>query len=248
MALGSSSLRYVDIVIQTVLAMNPRSVLDLGMGTGKYGILLREQHDLAQSHWGKHDWRLRLVGVEAYGPYVGTVQRAVYDDVVIADVRDYLASAEERFDVALALDVLEHFTPQGGRDFTKAVLEAADVMVVLTPRGFYRQDDHENTLERHLSWWPPKALKRLASSVGADVAVTRTSGASLAALSRTRAPALAVERKWREAAIGIRDALVPDAFWCRVRGKTGPMLEVAAGSAHGCNVGRRPARRRSSSR
>jgi hypothetical protein len=226
---GSSSLRHVRLITDTVLALAPRSVVDLGMGTGKYGFLLREQHDFARVHWGEEPWRLRLVGVEGYESYVTEVQRKVYDEVVVADVREFLARTDERFDVALALDVLEHFQPADGEACVAAALERAKHLVVLTPRGFYKQEGHDNTLERHLSWWPARALEATAARLGAHASVARSLGATVAVLSHDRAAPIATDRPVYETMIKARDRLVPDLWWSRIRGKAGPTVSLEAG-------------------
>jgi predicted TPR repeat methyltransferase len=47
----SRPLAVAPLIVQATLAVNPSRVLDLGMGTGKYGFLLREQRDLARGEW-----------------------------------------------------------------------------------------------------------------------------------------------------------------------------------------------------
>jgi hypothetical protein len=238
MAEGSSSLKHVRLIVDTVLGLSPRSVVDLGMGTGKYGFLLREQHDLAQVHWGEEPWRLRLVGVEGYAAYVTDLQRAVYDEVHVADARDVLAGTEDRFDVALALDVLEHFTPDDGERFLEAALGRAQHVVVLTPRGYYHQEGHENTLERHLSWWPEPALRGTAKRLGVQLATTHSMDGTIAVLSHGREAQLATDRPWRESLIRVRDRLVPELVWCRLRGKAGPMVAGECRLPRGSRRGR----------
>ena len=226
MAYGSSGVKNVPLITDTVLALSPRSVVDLGMGTGKYGYMLREQHDLALMHGGNEPWRLRLVGVEGYAEYVGDVQRLLYDEVVISDVRGYLAETEEHFDVALALDILEHFTPRDGEAFLGAALDHAKHVVVMTPRHYYRQDAHVNPLEHHRSWWPKRALTRAADHLGADATVIRRiGGTTIAVLSREReAEIIALNSDIRDVIIAARDRIVPEIWWSRFRGDTGPMV------------------------
>jgi hypothetical protein len=225
MAEGSSSLKHVRLIADTVLGLRPRSVVDLGMGTGKYGFLLREQHDLAVTHWGEEPWKLRLVGVEGYEPYVNDVARVVYDEVVVANANDFLAQeGGERFDVALALDVLEHFEPQDGERFLGAALKRADHVVVLTPRGFYKQEGHENTLERHLSWWPAQAIEAAGERLGAHTVCTRSQGATVAVLSKNAPATIVADNPVYETLIRARDRVVPDRVWSRLRGKSGPAV------------------------
>ena len=59
---------------------------------------------------------------------------------------------------------------------------------MLTPRGFYKQEGHENTLERHLSWWPAQAIEAAGKRLGAHTVCTRSQGATVAVLSK-KAPA-----------------------------------------------------------
>ena len=224
MAEGSSSLKHVRLITDTVLRLSPRSVVDLGMGTGKYGFLLREQHDLANNHWGTEPWRLRLVGVEGYEPYVTDLQRAVYDEIHVSDARAFLEGTDESFDVALALDVLEHFTPADGEAFLGAALARARHVVVLTPRGFYAQDGHANTLERHLSWWPGASLEGVASRLGVHASIGHSLDGTVAVLSHDGPVEIAGDRPWRETAIAVRDRVVPELVWCRLRGKSGPRV------------------------
>jgi SAM-dependent methyltransferase len=235
MAEGSSSLRHVRLITDTALALAPRSVVDLGMGTGKYGFLLREQHDLAKADlgWGEsRDWRLRLVGVEAFEQYVTDFQRLIYDEVIVSDARTYLARANgsqpEHFDVALALDVLEHFTPEDGEAFLAAALQRARHVVVLTPRDYYPQEAHENgnELERHLSWWPPSAIEATAKRLGVHATTAANREAVIAVLSNERPMQLAKDQPWYNAAIATRDALIPNMWWSRARHKTGPTVEI----------------------
>ena len=222
MALGSSSLRHVSPIIETVLALAPHSVVDLGMGTGKYGFLLREQHDMARVR--DEDWELRLVGVEGYGQYVGDLQRRIYDDVIVSDVRDYLAQTDERFDVALALDILEHFTPEDGEAFLGAALDRARHVVILTPIAYYTQDGHLNGLEHHKSWWPSRALQAAAERLGADASVIRrVNRTMIAVFSREREAEVIADGDMRLVMTAVRDR-VPEVWWSRLRGDAGPMV------------------------
>lgn len=55
-----------------VTIMDPRSVLDIGTGFGKYGILCREYLELWDGRQQYSDFKRRIDGVEAYSPYNST--------------------------------------------------------------------------------------------------------------------------------------------------------------------------------
>jgi hypothetical protein len=206
------------MIVESALALEPRSVLDLGMGTGKYGFLIRDQSDFA------HGTRtVRIVGVEGYSDYVGDHQRAVYDEIVVGDVNAYLSTTSERFDVALALDIIEHFEPAEAVDFVRKALDVSRFVFVSSPRVYYPQDDHENVLEWHRSWWPRPALRTLARCLDAKIAERRDWASIVVVLSRGEQPRLA---SYRAAAIRswLTTNLLPEILYSRARGRSGPML------------------------
>jgi hypothetical protein len=216
----SGPLIGVRLIVNSTLAVGPRSIVDLGMGTGKYGFLLREQHDLAEPSAN----RLRLVGVEGWPAYIGDHQRAIYDEIVTADVTEYVKGRQpDEFDVALALDIIEHFSPASGLAFLDSALTAARYVLVSTPRAFYAQIGHENPLERHQSWWPEWTLRQAGKRLGARIATHHDRLTTYAMLSRSGVPALATEHLL-ELTNRARTLLLPDRIYYRLRNKSGPMI------------------------
>lgn len=72
-------------------------VLDLGCGSGLYGALIRPRAK-------------RLVGVDLSAAMIAECGRkAVYHDLQVKDVLEYLAATPERFDLIVAMDVLCYF-------------------------------------------------------------------------------------------------------------------------------------------
>lgn len=216
----SSSIDALTLIVRTAVALKPRRVLDLGMGTGKYGFLLREQIDLAQQQR-----TVTLVGVEGYADYVGDHQRVVYDEIVVDDIRHFLASSQrEPFDLVLLLDVIEHFEPNDGLEVTLRSLEISPFLLIATPAAYWRQDDPSNDLETHRSWWPRSRLRRLAQRAGAQVAVARAGHKNVALLSRGASPALVHDGSVRPALRWARDNAIPDELYYRFRRATGPTI------------------------
>jgi hypothetical protein len=200
-------------------------VLDVGVGSGKWGFLLREQTDLEHGR-SRAEWTITIDGVEGYPAYIGDHQRAVYDTIHIGDALEFLRNYDgERYDVALALDIIEHFDPEPGAEFAEEALRVADVLVVTTPKRFNRQHDDDNPLQDHKSWWPRAALTELAIRANANVAVTQTVTTNIAVFSRGRTPPKVETDVLLNAVSALRDRLVPELAYYRLRGRTGPMLE-----------------------
>lgn len=77
-------------VITTHLGLSrPNSVLDLGIGMGFYGAVVRQWVDL-----GVQPWRTNLVGVEGLAAYQNPCWD-LYDEVVVSPIGALLTASSE---------------------------------------------------------------------------------------------------------------------------------------------------------
>ena len=143
----------ISPIMAIIQQLAPKSVLDVGCGFGKYGVLLREYLDVWHKRYDRAQWEARIVGVEAFEGYRNDLWSAVYDQVHVADIRDVLPSLG-RFDVALVADVIEHFELPTARQLVDNLLAVCDHVVISTPSDFYPQaDEFGNEYERHRCHW-----------------------------------------------------------------------------------------------
>jgi len=143
--------RQYGPVLTAVLARQPQDVLDIGMGLGLYGVLLR-------AHLG-HD--LTVVGVEPHRPY-GVPGWDAYD-AIVQDAWPLRLSAvpapgDLPYDVALMIDVLEHYLDEtAAAQAVDALVGVARALVVAYPKDALRDDlaiDYpDNPYEQH-HWQP----------------------------------------------------------------------------------------------
>lgn len=175
--------------------LQPQRVLDIGVGNGRMGFLARE--------YGHQPWNPRargdgveLYGIEGYEPYISDLQRAIYDRIVIGEARGALqqmASAGEHYDLAIAADIIEHFTPSDGRLFLERCLAVSDLLLVATPRAFFEQEGDDNEFEVHRSHWPEEELLRAGAAAilhRGDSLVALFGNRMLSAQYRARRPPL----------------------------------------------------------
>jgi hypothetical protein len=125
----------------------PRSVLDIGAGSGTYGKLMRQIVPDAY-----------LIGVEAWEPYVARFRLdQVYDQLIVADIVK-LANEQRgpwgipRADVVILGDVLEHMTEDHARDVWAAARSIARKAVYLSIPIIHYPQGHEegNPYEEHV--------------------------------------------------------------------------------------------------
>lgn len=162
----TSSVDKIPLVIHKAIEWQPRSVLDVGSGFGKYGLLLREYLEL----WGNRPqketvpyykrgaWKCRIDAVEIWAEYIDAPWFGhVYDHVVRRPAEDFLSELKPReYDMILMADVIEHHERSAGeRVLALAEAKAKHVIVTcpdgLAPRGML----FGNPNEAHLSTWVP---------------------------------------------------------------------------------------------
>jgi hypothetical protein len=153
----------VGKLVQTLIQSQPRSVLDLGMGFGGGGVLVREWLDL-----GVQPWKTFLVGVECWADYRNPVWD-LYNVVYLQTIEQFLCDTSDPFECILLMDVLEHFDGATGASILRSVqARVADggTLLVTTPVKFFPQAAvYGNDRERHHSCWSEADLKRLSFQV-----------------------------------------------------------------------------------
>lgn len=142
--------------------LQPRRVLDVGVGAGRMGFLSREYGDVP---WRRSGEQAGIVvdGIEGHEPYLGDVQRALYDDLIVGEANDVLlrlVASDRRYDLVIAAEILEHFSSQEGAMFLQRCLAVGDVVLVTTPSWYFDQAVAENPFETHKSFWSPTDLRR----------------------------------------------------------------------------------------
>ena len=149
----TSDHRQISRILDVVMELRPMSVLDVGAGTGKWGLLLREYLDL----WVHQASGASCIeGVEIWKPYIGPIHRLAYDAVFNMDVMDLLENPPHRWDLILAVDVVEHLQPEDCPRFLDLGRKAAKHLVIVTPRKLVKQGAvNGNPYEEHLTRWAP---------------------------------------------------------------------------------------------
>ncbi len=149
MPIGSYAL--VPHVAHALVRHQPHRVLDLGIGFGLYGAVVRQWLDQ-----GVRPWRTNLTGVEAFASYRNPTWD-LYNLIVINPIQEFLVRDHALFDFILLLDVVEHFERPEAiwvLDRCKRLLSPRGCMMVGTPAIFMEQGAvGGNEFERHRSLW-----------------------------------------------------------------------------------------------
>src|SRR5215471_7345242 len=154
MPIGSYAV--VPQLAHALCVRQPRSVLDLGIGFGGGGAIVREWLDN-----GVKPWKTFLAGVEIWGDYRSPAWD-LYDVVMVKSIEEYVASTADTFDCVMLNDVLEHFEKEDGLRLLPSLQRLVGtngILLVSTPADFFEQGAvYGNAWERHRSVWSAQEL------------------------------------------------------------------------------------------
>lgn len=140
--------------------LRPRSVLDIGIGFGKYGVLAREYLEFWLEHKPYEERKIRIDGMEAFPQYVNAGHRYYYDEIFTGNALDRLPSLGS-YDLILLIDVLEHFTEKEGLDLLSQCTSKGKHVLVSTPLDIGDQGAvFGNEYERHRFQWTRRHFRR----------------------------------------------------------------------------------------
>lgn len=154
----TSFLDQIPLIVRLCQGLEPKSILDVGAGYGKFGVLLREYLD---------DWQgdLRLDAVEGWPDYLDRSKCDAYDRVWEEDwlhVGTRLAEDGVGYDLVIMIDVLEHWEMDRGRAAVHLARQVGGHVLISTPWEPAEQDaPYGNGYETHRSRWTRRDLRLL---------------------------------------------------------------------------------------
>lgn len=122
------------IIMDIIRSRKPKSILDIGVGSGFYGEMIRR--DLPE---------VRLEGVEPFVQYSNS-RWECYNYIYREDVRTLVC---QPCDLFLMVDVIEHMSKEDGH----ALLARLPGPVLVSSPWHYIQGPDENPLQAHVSEW-----------------------------------------------------------------------------------------------
>ncbi|MBU1173547.1 MAG: hypothetical protein KKD44_28600 [Proteobacteria bacterium] len=112
--------------------------------------------------WEQSSRHTKIVAVEGFEGYITAIHQAIYDEIYVENVLDFLERIQDtgtRYDLVLLLDILEHFMKEEGQRVLQLIDNISKHRIVSTPVNFYAQGAvMGNELERHLSLWKPNEI------------------------------------------------------------------------------------------
>ena len=159
----SSTFRLISHICSRIVAclegweLEAKSMLDIGIGFGKYGFLAREY---AGGFYLPEDEKKLLVvdGIEIYEPYIQPIHRLIYDNIYIGNASEIIKTLGI-YDLILCIDMLEHTTLTEGFLLLEDIKKHSKKALIAIPRYPSPQKAlFGNENEKHISKWKPDRL------------------------------------------------------------------------------------------
>ena len=145
-------------ICNRIIEKNPMSVLDVGIGFGKFGFLAREYTDVRLGRY--FHWQTRIDGIEIFEKYITPLQQQIYDNIYIGNAIDILPGLGN-YDMIICSDMLEHVNEKDGVFLLDAMGKKSGFAMIITPIRVLQQEAlYNNEHEQHISVWTREILNK----------------------------------------------------------------------------------------
>jgi hypothetical protein len=153
--MGTSNWQNISYCIELIRRINPDSILDIGAGFGRWGILSREFLDVWDDGNYTGEWKRRIDAVEIFDNYVKPYHSYFYDNVFREDAIGFVGNCKDKYDLIICGDVIEHFQKEEGKKFIDSCLRIGKHVMINIPVGdnWEQAAINDNKHEIHRSVW-----------------------------------------------------------------------------------------------
>lgn len=149
----------IPFVLMMVREMKPKTILDVGIGTGKYGMLFREYLDIWETDKPYNERNVQIDGVEVFPDYRTPVWD-MYDNVYIGNVTEVKEIENTNYDLLFISDVIEHLTEEEAQGLFNR-LNYKHVIVVTPLEVSGQKTVYGNKHEEHITQWDKNNMGEL---------------------------------------------------------------------------------------
>jgi hypothetical protein len=153
--MGTSNWQNISYNIELVRKLNPQTILDAGVGFGRWGILFREFLEIWDNSKYNGKWERVIDGVEIFPGYITDYHRYFYSNIYIENALDYLKNTNKSYDLINFGDVIEHFTKDEGEELIRLAMDKGKYVLINIPIGRHwaQEGTKDNPHEAHKSVW-----------------------------------------------------------------------------------------------
>jgi SAM-dependent methyltransferase len=153
--MASSRYESLGRMVEAFMAYYPKSVLDVGVGFGKTGYLIREYLEAWDDRVVPSSWKIQLDGIEIFPDYhQDSFQHILYNNIWYGDACDY-DYRQQQYDMVVCFDMLEHLPKDKALVLMDKFLDTGKHVLLSIPigKGWLRAPYGQNPYEAHLAEW-----------------------------------------------------------------------------------------------
>jgi|UPI0004B9BC24 hypothetical protein len=189
--MGTSNWQNISYCVELIRRVAPSSVLDVGVGFGRWGMICREFLDVWQGRVFREQWTTTIEGIEVFERSIDDYHDFFYNRIYRTEAYDFLVTQKEqrKYDLIILGDVLEHFTKRRGDELLRSCLEISRYVLLNIPIGqdWPQGSEYGNEYETHRSDWneadfqkyPVVEKKMFKDYIGRDFATMLLQGSLL---------------------------------------------------------------------
>jgi len=151
----------ISPVATKILEVQPKRVLDIGVGFGKWGTLTREYTDVWSWRFYQPEWKTVIEGIEVHEKYRSPCW-ANYDHIHIGLAQDVLPNLGQ-YDMVTFLEVLEHLYKDEANQLLEEIFKHTKTAII-SYSNCPQKGVRDNPFEDHVSTWTPEELGRFGNT------------------------------------------------------------------------------------
>lgn len=125
-------------VSNLLVQVDPKSVLDVGVGFGNYGMIARAFLDVWPGRFEKEKWQAKIDGIEYYKEFKNPTYDFVYNKVYFGDVFEILPKLE-KYQAIILMHIVEHMEKtQALKLISLAKSHCTKRIIIGTPSKFFK--------------------------------------------------------------------------------------------------------------
>ena len=147
----TSNPRIITPILEHISKNAPESVLDIGIGFGKWGALVREYTDVVHYRFYKNEWEVLIHGIEIHEKYKNP-NWDHYNQIFIDDACELMPYVNDFYELVIFTDVIEHIEKEKALVLLKEIFKKTKTLIV----SYCNDEQHDikdNKHEDHVSKW-----------------------------------------------------------------------------------------------
>jgi len=152
----SSTYKNHELVLEEVMKQQPKTILDVGIGFGKWAFLAREYLESWKDRVFPYQWEVKIDGIEIFEPYVEQLpwQQVLYNEIYLGDASQIIKKLGN-YALIIAGDVVEHLPKEKGVELIKDCVNRSKCAIFSIPTGNWMNNVTVagNEAEKHQAIW-----------------------------------------------------------------------------------------------